>query len=65
MLEAAESEFTELLAESTAAENAAGEAFEKLSRKSKLSRTAKVEEGKGKESAHFFLGWGLERDLSG
>jgi chromosome segregation ATPase len=50
MLEAAESEFTELLAESTAAENAAAEAFEKLSRKSKLSRTAKVEEVKGKES---------------
>merc|ERR1719393_762669 len=42
MLEAAESEFTELLADSTAAENAAAEAFEKLSRKSKLSRTAKV-----------------------
>jgi hypothetical protein len=50
MLEMAESEFTELLAESTAAENAAVEAFEKLSRKSKLSRTAKVEEVKGKES---------------
>merc|ERR1719482_2328639 len=44
MLEQAESEFTELLAESTAAENAAVEAFEKL------SRTAKVEEVKGKES---------------
>jgi hypothetical protein len=50
MLEQAESEFTELLAESTAAENAAVEAYEKLSRKSKLSRTAKVEEVKGKES---------------
>ena len=53
MLEAAESEFTELLAESTAAENASAEAYEKLSRKSKLSRTAKVEEVKGKESAYF------------
>jgi hypothetical protein len=50
MLEQAESEFTELLAESTAAENAAVAAFEKLSKKSKLSRTAKVEEVKGKES---------------
>merc|ERR1719353_956878 len=50
MLEVAESEFTELLAESTAAENAASEAYEKLARKSKLSRTAKVEEVKGKES---------------
>merc|ERR1719387_1832889 len=50
MLEQAESEFTELLAESTAAENAAAEAFEKLSRKSKLSKTAKIEEVKGKES---------------
>merc|ERR1719310_2198970 len=50
MLEVAESEFTELLAESTAAENAAVEAFEKLARKSKLSKTAKVEEVKGKES---------------
>ena len=42
--------FTELLSESTAAENAAAEAFEKLSRKSKLSKTAKIEEVKGKES---------------
>jgi len=50
MLEVAESEFTELLSESTAAENAAAEAFEKLSRKSKLSKTAKIEEVKGKES---------------
>jgi hypothetical protein len=50
MLEQAESEFTELLAESTAAENSAVEAFEKLAKKSKLSRTAKVEEVKGKES---------------
>jgi hypothetical protein len=50
MLEVAESEFTELLAESTAAENAAVAAFEKLSGKSKLSRTAKIEEVKGKES---------------
>merc|ERR1719352_2025578 len=50
MLEVAESEFTELLAEATAAENAAAAAFEKLSSKSKLSRTAKVEEVKGKES---------------
>merc|ERR1719337_159329 len=50
MLEVAESEFTELLSESTAAENAAAAAFEKLSRKSKLSKTAKIEEVKGKES---------------
>ena len=39
-----------MLSESTAAENAAAEAFEKLSRKSKLSKTAKIEEVKGKES---------------
>merc|ERR1719181_1506066 len=50
MLEVAESEFTQLLSESTAAENAAAAAFEKLSRKSKLSKTAKIEEVKGKES---------------
>merc|ERR1719460_3299637 len=50
MLEVAESEFTELLSEATAAENAAGSAFEKLARKSKISRTAKIEEAKGKES---------------
>merc|ERR1719305_700561 len=50
MLEVAESEFTELLAESTASENAAASAFEKLSRKSKISRVAKIEEVKGKES---------------
>merc|ERR1719163_529634 len=50
MLEVAESEFTELLSEATAAENAAASAFEKLATKSKLSRTAKIEEVKGKES---------------
>merc|ERR1719163_1118413 len=50
MLEVAESEFTELLSEATAAENAAAAAFEKLATKSKLSRTAKIEEVKGKES---------------
>merc|ERR1719504_211031 len=50
MLEMAESEFTELLAEATAAENASAAAFEKLAKKSKLSRVAKVEEVKGKES---------------
>jgi chromosome segregation ATPase len=50
MLEVAESEFTELLAESTAAENAALDTFEKLAKKSKLSRVAKIEEVKGKES---------------
>jgi hypothetical protein len=50
MLEVAESEFTELLSEATAAENAAASAFEKLARKSKISRTAKIEEAKGKES---------------
>merc|ERR1719424_1102730 len=44
MLEVAESEFTELLAEATAAENQAVSAFDKL------ARTAKTEEIKGKES---------------
>merc|ERR1719331_1785421 len=48
MLEVAESEFTELLAESTAAENAAADAFKKLSEKNSLSRVAKMDEVKGK-----------------
>merc|ERR1719271_1447380 len=48
--QSADAEFTELLAEATAAENAALDAFEKLAKKSKLSRTAKIEEVKGKES---------------
>jgi chromosome segregation ATPase len=50
MLEVAESEFTELLAEATAAENQAVAAFEKLTTKNKLAKTAKTEEIKGKES---------------
>merc|ERR1719265_2697549 len=50
MLEVAESEFTELLAEATAAENQAVAAFDKLASKNKLARTAKSEEIKGKES---------------
>jgi len=50
MLEVAESEFTELLAEATAAENQAVAAFEKLASKNKLAKTAKSEEIKGKES---------------
>merc|ERR1719265_1473614 len=50
MLEVAESEFTELLAEATAAENQALSAFEKLASKNKLAKTAKTEEIKGKES---------------
>jgi chromosome segregation ATPase len=50
MLEVAESEFTELLAEATAAENQAVAAFDKLASKNKLARTAKTEEIKGKES---------------
>merc|ERR1719453_1138356 len=50
MLEVAESEFTQLLSEATAAENAAATAFEKLSEKNTLSRVAKTDEVKGKGS---------------
>merc|ERR1719506_1939560 len=50
MLEVAESEFTTLLAEATAAENQAASAYEQLSKKNELARVAKVEEIKGKES---------------
>jgi len=50
MLEVAESEFTTLLAEATAAENQAASAYEQLSKKNELARVAKMEEIKGKES---------------
>jgi chromosome segregation ATPase len=50
MLEVAESEFTQLLSEATAAENAAATAFEKLSSKNTLARVAKIDEVKGKGS---------------
>merc|ERR1719160_1819499 len=48
MLEVAESEFTQLLSEATAAENAAATAFEKLSEKNTFAKAAKMEEVKGK-----------------
>jgi chromosome segregation ATPase len=50
MLEVAESEFTTLLAEATAAENQAATAYESLSEKNHLARVAKMEEIKGKTS---------------
>jgi chromosome segregation ATPase len=50
MLEVAESEFTTLLAEATAAENQAASSYEQLSKKNELARVAKMEEIKGKES---------------
>jgi chromosome segregation ATPase len=50
MLEVAESDFTQLLSEATAAETAASTAFEKLSLKNKFARAAKIEEVKGKTS---------------
>merc|ERR1719185_55863 len=43
MLEVAESEFTQLLSEATAAENAAATVFEKLSKKNTLARVAKMD----------------------
>jgi len=48
MLEVAESDFTRLLAEATAAENAAADAFAKLSQKNAVARAAKVSEAEGK-----------------
>merc|ERR1719171_1293321 len=50
MLEVAESEFTQLLSEATAAENAAASSFEKLGKKNTFARAAKIEEVKGKGS---------------
>ena len=50
MLEVAESDFTQLLSEATAAETAASTAFEKLSKKNTFARAAKIEEVKGKTS---------------
>merc|ERR1719371_11065 len=47
MLEVAESEFTQLLSEATAAENAAATVFEKLSKKNTIARVAKIDEVKG------------------
>merc|ERR1719473_27686 len=44
MLEVAESEFTQLLSEATAAENQAAAVFEKLSKKNTLARVAKIDE---------------------
>merc|ERR1719258_815340 len=44
MLEVAESEFTQLLSEATAAETASATAFDKLSEKNTFARAAKIEE---------------------
>merc|ERR1719421_2022588 len=49
LLEVAESDFTRLLAEATAAETEAKTAYEALTQKNKVSRAAKTEEAKGKE----------------
>merc|ERR1719487_2569081 len=50
LLEVAESDFTRLLAEATAAETEATTAYEALTQKNKVSRAAKTEEAKGKEN---------------
>jgi chromosome segregation ATPase len=50
LLEVAESDFTRLLSEATAAESAAKAAYEDLSQKNAVSRAAKTEEAKGKAS---------------
>merc|ERR1719443_1248766 len=49
MLEVAESDFTSLLAEAEASESAAQSSYDKLTEQNKLTKTANVEEGKGKE----------------
>merc|ERR1719327_332716 len=49
MLEVAESDFTSLLAEAEASESAAQSSYDKLTEQNKLTKTANVEEVKGKE----------------
>jgi len=50
MLEVAESDFTSLLAEAEASESAAQSAYDKLAEQNKLTKTANIEEVKGKEA---------------
>merc|ERR1719482_1154024 len=50
MLEVAESDFTRLLAEANASENAAAAAYEDLTQKNAVSRAAKVSEVQGKSA---------------
>merc|ERR1719482_2008352 len=50
MLEVAESDFTRLLAEANASENAAAAAYEDLTQKNAVARAAKVSEVKGKSA---------------
>merc|ERR1719389_950847 len=50
MLEVAESDFTELLSEATAAENAAQASYDKLAKENAVARAANTEEVKGKEN---------------
>merc|ERR1719298_73341 len=50
MLEVAESDFTSLLAEAEASESAAQSSYDKLTEQNKLTKTANVEEVKGKEA---------------
>merc|ERR1719482_1102957 len=50
MLEVAESDFTRLLAEANAAENAAATTYEDLTQKNAVARAAKVSEVKGKSA---------------
>merc|ERR1719299_316111 len=50
MLEVAESDFTSLLAEAEASESAAQSSYDKLAEQNKLTKTANVEEVKGKEA---------------
>merc|ERR1719299_125876 len=50
MLEVAESDFTSLLAEAEASESAAQSSYDKLAEQNKLTKTANLEEVKGKEA---------------
>jgi chromosome segregation ATPase len=50
MLEVAESDFTSLLAEAETSESAAQSSYDKLTEQNKLTKTANVEEVKGKEA---------------
>ena len=50
MGEVAESDFTSLLAEAEASESAAQSSYDKLTEQNKLTKTANVEEVKGKEA---------------
>merc|ERR1719482_1863125 len=65
MLEVAESDFTQLLSEATAAETAASTAFEKLSLKNKFARAAKIEEVKGKTLEMNLLNYKEDRETTG